>query len=266
MTNWIARTVIRHSESLALLSRMPVLGSWIRALGRLVLPSRDLVWLKIEDGAGKDLWIELNPRTGQGLALGTAELGVQNFFVEHLKPGMVAYDLGANCGYFSLIAARCVGAQGKVFSFEPEPVLAARVRSNMQRNGFQHCTVVEAAVCRETGTVSFASSDKCDSPDQGTGQIASSEDAGKAKTVRAIALDDYVRAESPPDFIKCDVEGAEVEVFRGAIQILTVNRPAIVCEIHSAEIGRVVRQELTRFGYKIRDLDENHIGAEPEGK
>lgn len=248
------------------MSRVPVLGSCVRAVGRLILPSRDLVWLQIEAGAGKDLWMKLNPLTGQGFVRGTGERGVQDFFVENLKPGMVVYDLGSNCGYFSLIAARCVGAQGKVFSFEPEPALAARVRNNMQRNGFQHSTVVEAAVWRETGTVSFASSDKSDSPDQGTGQITSSAETGKTKSVRAIALDDYVKTASPPDFIKCDVEGAEVEAFRGAVQLLAANHPAIVCEIHSDENGRAVRQDLARLGYTIRDLDENHIGALPGPK
>jgi FkbM family methyltransferase len=266
MTNWIARTVVRHSERLASMSRVPIIGPCVRALGRFMLPSQGLVWLQIEGGAGKDLWMELNPRTGQGFVRGTGESRVQNFFVENLKPGMVVYDLGANCGYFSLIAARCVGPQGKVFSFEPEPALAARVRNNMRRNGFQHSTVVEAAVWRETGTVSFASSDKSESPDQGTGQITSSAVAGKTKIVPAIALDDYVKTAVPPDFIKCDVEGAEVEALRGAVQILSVSRPAIVCEIHSPEYGRVVRQELTRFGYTVRDLDENHIGALPASK
>jgi len=229
-----------------------------------MLPSRGLVWLQIEGGAGKGLWMELNPRTGQGYVRGTGEPSVQEFFVEHLKPGMVVFDLGANCGYFSLIAARCVGFQGKVFSFEPEPALAARVRNNMQRNGFQNSAVVEAAVWRETGTVSFASSDKSDSPDQGTGQITTSEIAGKTKTVQAIALDDFVTNTVPPDFIKCDVEGAEVDAFRGAVQILTAKRPAIVCEIHSGENRRTLRQELSQLGYFVRDLDENHIGAEPK--
>jgi FkbM family methyltransferase len=136
----------------------------------------------------------------------------------------------------------------------------------MQRNGFEHSTVVESAIWRETGTVTFASSDTSDSPDQGTGQITSTAEPGKTKSVRAIALDDYVKTASPPDFIKCDVEGAEVEAFRGAIQVLTVNRPAIVCEIHSAENGRVLREDLARFGYSVCDLDENHIGAEPAHK
>ena len=266
MRNWIARIVARNSERLAAMSRVPVLGPCVRALGRLMLPSRGLVWLQIEGGAGKNLWMELNLRTGQGYVRGIGEPGVQNFFVQHLKPGMVVYDLGANCGYFSLIAARCVGAQGRVFSFEPKPALAARVRNNMQRNGFQHCTVVEAAVWRETGTVSFASSDKSDSPDQGTGQMTSSAEAGKTKNVRATALDDFVKNAIAPDFIKCDVEGAEVDAFRGAVQILMADKPAIVCEIHSAENGRVLRQELARFGYSIRNLDENHICAEPASK
>lgn len=266
MRDWIARTVVRNSERLTSMSRVPVFGPCVRALGNLMLPPRGLAWLQIEGGAGKDLWMQLNPRTGQGYVRGTGEPEVQKFFLEHLKPGMIVFDLGANCGYFSLIAARCVGAQGQVFSFEPEPALAERVRINMHRNGFQHSTVVQVAVWRETCDVSFACSDKTQSPDQGTGQITSSAGAGKTASVRAVALDDFVKNALPPDFIKCDVEGAEVDAFRGAVQILAKNRPAIVCEIHSAENGYVLRQELARFGYTIRDLDENHIGAEPESK
>src|SRR5258708_3566010 len=119
------------------------------------------------------------------------------------------------------IARTVVRNSERLASMSRVPLLAARVRNNMQRNGFQNSAVVEAAVWRETGTVSFASSDKSDSPDQGTGQITTSEIAGKTKTVQAIALDDFVTNTVPPDFIKCDVEGAEVDAFRGAVQILT---------------------------------------------
>jgi FkbM family methyltransferase len=161
-----------------------------------------------------------------------------------------------------LIAARQVGPAGHVYGFEPDPEIAQRVRSNLNHNGFKNFTHIEAAVWRETGTVAFARSDESSSPDRGTGQIAMMPRPGQTVEVPAIALDDFVKSARPPDLIKCDVEGAEAEVFRGAASLLAERHPEIVCEIHSPENGITVRDQLLRFGYRVFDLDANHIGAE----
>ena len=104
--------------------------------------SNEKVWARVEAGPAQGLWLELNPRTGQNYLRGGAELTVQKILAERLHPGMVFYDLGANIGLFTLLAARLVGDSGKVFSFEPDPENAARLRRNIQRNGFANVTVV----------------------------------------------------------------------------------------------------------------------------
>lgn len=134
---------------------------------------------------------------------------------------------------------------------------------NKQRNGFEQSKVVQGTVWRETGTVSFASTGQSASSDQGTGQAAIGGDVGRTIQIQAFALDDFVKDARPPDLIKCDVEGAEVEVFHGAAKLLASHQPSIVCEIHSAENGRVLREEFARLGNTVRDLYGNHICAEP---
>lgn len=206
--------------------------------------------------------MELNPRTGQQFLHGGGEPAVQQFLAGRLRPGMVFYDLGANSGFFSLIACRSVGGAGRVYSFEPSHENAERARANMSRNGFTNCTVVEAAVWNRTGTVTFDQSDPSSSPDRGTGHVEVNANSSLAISVPAIALDDFCRTSPAPDIIKCDVEGAEVEAFRGARCLLESHRPVIICEIHSAENDRVLRTELESLGYAVRNLDENHICAE----
>jgi len=259
---WLAQFAAQHSVNFAAITRIPFLGPWMRVIGRFVVPPRAIVWVKIKAGAGKDLWMEVNPRTAHVFLRGEREPTVEKFIQERLKPDMVFYDLGANCGFFSLIAAQLVGNRGKIYSFEPESRNAERMRANLQRNGFEHFTIMEAAVWRETGRVSFTKCDEVDSPDQGTGQITTAKNTRKTIQVQAVSLDDFIKTALPPDMIKCDVEGAEVEVFRGATQTLARYHPTIVCEIHSSENGLVLRKELASYGYTIRDLDESHICAE----
>jgi hypothetical protein len=78
-----------------------------------------------------------------------------------------------------------------------------------------------------------------------------------------VSLDEYVRTGPAPDFLKCDVEGAEVEVFRGAQWLLAEKRPIVLCEMHSDENHRVLLEEFTRHRYNCKSIDENHVLALP---
>ena len=69
---------------------------------------------------------------------------------------------------------------------------------------------------------------------------------------------------APPDMLKCDVEGAEVEVFRGARKLLKEKRPGIICEMHSEENRRMLLEEFARAGYSCRPCGESHILALPQ--
>ena len=80
---------------------------------------------------------------------------------------------------------------------------------------------------------------------------------------RCLALDDFIKDSPPPDAIKCDVEGAEVEVLRGAEQLLRTRHPWIICEMHSEANDRDTRELLRRHGYDLGALDANHVLALP---
>ncbi len=258
---WMGRLMLRVPDSLRSVRNLPGVGGVVHRLSHWALPDSEKVWAQIESGPAKGLWMELNPRTGQNCLRGDTEPAVQERLVSLLRAGMTFYDLGANIGYYSLLAARNVGPDGRVFSFEPNPEVAARLRRNLARNRFENATVIEAGVWSSSGLVTFVPSN-ADSPDQATGRFAAGDNIA-GTPARCVALDDFVGAAPAPEGIKCDVEGAEVEVLRGAERMLRSRRPWIMAEMHSPENDQAWREFLGRLDYTFETVDGNHILARP---
>ncbi len=258
----LANAFLHFASPFAGLRKVPLLGTLLRLTSRTLVASDTLIWVQIERGPAAGLWIRVNPRTGRSVLRGEGEPQVQQAFADHLRPGMIFYDLGANIGFFSLMAARLVGPEGRVFSFEADPVIDARLRENLAYNRFHHATVEEKAVWRESSTVSFACADVSKSADRGLGYITTNH-ASAANVIRvdSVSIDDFCVSHPPPDFIKCDVEGAECEVFRGAANTLRQWHPTIVCEMHSADNQFALIRYFREFGYSCRVLDQNHVLA-----
>lgn len=256
----LAELLLRHGSPLAGLRRVPVLGKCVSWAGAKLVPRDALAWVQVQKGPGQGLWLHLNPRTGKVYFEGGGEPEVQEALQQHVRPGMTFYDIGANIGFFTLLAARLVGKQGRVVAFEADPEIAVRLREHVSRNVFGWISVEEKVVWSEPSIVFFARTDPVASPDRGLGHVVS-EGAEDTIRVSAVSLDDYTRTQPPPDFLKCDVEGAEVEVFRGAQQLLKKKRPGIICEMHSEKNQRVLVEEFSRLGYTCRPCGTNHLLA-----
>jgi FkbM family methyltransferase len=256
----LARLFLRYASPLAGLRRLPVVGACLSSASRRLVPRDSLTWVQVQRGPAQGLWLHLNPRTGRTYFGGVGDPEVQNALQQCLRPGMTFYDIGANIGFLSLLAARIVGKDGCVLAFEADPEIAARLREHVTRNDFRAISVEEKAVWSEPGTVFFARSDPATSPDRGLGHIVATGAAGTIQ-VNAVSLDKYVQTVRAPDFLKCDVEGAEVEVFRGAQRLLTEKRPGIICEMHSDANRRLLVEMFASFGYVCKPLDENQVLA-----
>lgn len=258
----LAQLFLRYTSPLARLRLLPVVGPCLSWASRRLVPRDSLVWVQIRRGPAQGLWLRLNPRTGHSYFEGDVEPEVQTALKEYLRAGMIFYDIGANIGFFSLLAARIVGKDGRVIAFEADPEIAARLREHVARNDCHTLSVEEKAVWSKPSTVFFARTDPAISPDRGLGHVVANR-ADDTIQVNAVSLDEYVQTVPAPDFLKCDVEGAEVEVFRGARRLLTEKRPVILCEMHSDENRRVLIEEFARFGYTCKAIDEQHILALP---
>jgi len=259
----LARLLLRFGSPFTALRRLPLIGPCVRWASAKLVPRDALTWVQVRSGAAQGLWLHLNPRTGKSYFEGAGEEDVQQLLQKHLKAGMTFYDVGANIGLFSLIAARLVGEKGRVVAFEADPEIADRLREHLARNQFSWARVEEKAVWSEAKTVYFARTNPGNSPDRGLGHVV--EAAGtETIEVQALALDKFAETERAPDVIKCDVEGAEVEVIRGAQNLLKAKRPTIVCEMHSAENARLLATIFEKSGYACTDCGTNHVLALPQ--
>jgi len=260
----VSQLIIENGPLLSAMRKIPGFRFCAKGLGSLILSPNYRDWFQIQDGLGKGIWLNLNPRTGSQYYRGQAEPDLQRILRDNLKPGMVFYDLGSNNGFFSLLAARIVGSTGKVIAFEAEPRLGILVRENIDRNSAHNVRLVQKAVWSSSGFVYFKSAEPSVSPDFGVGRVVL-HPAAKTVSIPSICLDDFVEAERPPNLIKCDVEGAEVEVFRGAKKVLAEYRPYVECEIHSDENGSLLRAMFAEMKYEVEWISANHFLAAPSG-
>lgn len=197
-------------------------------------------------------------------ALGTYEMPVQEVLAQYLKPKDIFYDIGANVGFFTVVAAKLVGASGKVYAFEPEPVNVATLRHNIQINKFSHVTAIEKAVSRTTGQEELLLSDYCGGHTLAT--IGLQAGSRQAIAIDAISIDDLVKLKEiePPTFVKIDVEGTEIDVLYGMSQTIKECQPIIIYEVDDKKTENLLlkKEEIDAFlqerGYKIKNLAESY--------
>lgn len=176
-----------------------------------------------------------------------------------LRPGMIVIDGGANMGGYSVLASRRVGADGRVFAFEPEPRNAARLRKRLR--GCPNVEVVEKALSDTDGTATL----HLDSFHAGHSLVIGADARPNSIQVPVTTLDTFARDRLLPglDVVKLDVEGVELQVLDGMKGSLTsVRRPAILCEVHPPILPEAVEGRLVPFGYRCTTLDARLTGAE----
>lgn len=215
-----------------------------------------------------EIGIDLTERVSRTLYLfDDFEADVTGLITDLLKPGQVMLDVGANFGYFSLLAARKVGPTGRVYSFEPDPRNIARFAANIERNHFSNITLVPKAVFNQPGTIQLnMASDQEDN--LGSSSII---DAGKGRTVidvETLTLDDFLPAQNIPQvhLLKMDIEGAELGALQGAKASLQSGRiQQLLLEFHQFILGpeklRQTLEEIISYGYQARVLKE---GTNPQ--
>jgi len=178
-------------------------------------------------------WIARNDACGRMILRGHFEDTEREFVEQFLKPGMVVLDIGAHHGFYSLLASQKVGPQGQVISFEPSLRERRKLLQHLKMNACTNTRVEEFALGESSGTAElYVVSGKetgCNSlrpPNVSQSTIATN--------VQVARLDDYVQQHDIKrvDFIKMDVEGAELAVLKGATEFLAREpRPVIFCEV-----------------------------------
>ena len=144
----------------------------------------------------------------------------REFFTGIIQPGMGVADVGANLGLYSLLFSRLVGPGGRVYSFEPDELLAAALRNNLDANSVEQVEVFACAVGAAAGRAVLRRH-AVNSGDNRLGTTEMPLHSGQAD-VPVCALGD-VLFERRVDFVKMDVQGWEGEALRGIGGLLDAN-------------------------------------------
>jgi len=177
-----------------------------------------------------------------------------------IKKGDVVVDLGAHIGYYTLIFAKLVGNEGKVFAFEPNPDNFALLNKNIKMNGYINVVTEQKAVANKTGKTRFYLS-----PDNaGDHRIYDLHDGRQFIEIDVTSLNDYFKEyEGRLNFIKMDIQGAEAAAIEGMSHLLSKNKVLkIMSEFWpSAMVGCDISpqdylESLCQKGFRLYRLDD----------
>ena len=234
----------------------------LSALARALLQRATHRWvyarrLPVSSGGGR---IYVTP--GAGLkylfkSMANADAALLRHAAELVRPGDVVWDIGSNVGLFAFAAAARAGKNGAIFAFEPDAVLARILRKSAaaQPASSAPVTVVTVAVASNISLRRFMVAPNARALNAIAGYGYAEPNAILEQHRVMTANLDWLTGELPqPDVIKCDVEGAEAEVFAGQTKMLSDIRPLIICEVGRNSTDQIT-QTLLNAQYCLYDGD-----------
>ncbi len=185
-----------------------------------------------------------------------------------ISPGQTALDLGANFGLYTRFISEAVGENGHVFSFEPTSDMFDVLHNNIASPGLSNTTCINAALSDQSGEAEIHI------PKHEDGGLnyyeaslvpASDEANLRGETIQMITLDEFCEQQNITSlhFIKCDVEGHEIAVLRGAMGVIQRDKPTILLEINDAfddnANGTDVVNFIKEMGYEFHIYEDDKI-------
>src|SRR3990170_708877 len=192
-------------------------------------------------------------------------------FKSVVKKGMVVVDIGANIGYYTLLASHLVGREGKVFAFEPDPSNYDLLLKNIEINACTNVVPVQKAISSKSGRIKLF----LDKNNLGGHSLSEANvDKSSFIAVEAILLDDFFKnIDVKIDVVKMDVQGLEMHVLEGMtdtvnqnanLKIITEFWPIGLQNAGSSSIGFLQKLGdfgfvLYRIGQEITPIDSRHL-------
>ncbi len=221
-------------------------------------------------GIGVPMWIRPKSYFSTFYVSGNVfEQEVVAFMKSRIGPGMTVFDIGANIGYFTLLTARLVGPTGTVIAFEPGQDAFDSLVANIDLNGFNNVYAKQIALCDKNGYEIYWQS-KIERMNVYNSLInveipshISQNDFQKHR-IPVRYLDSIVAEERLPlpDFVKIDVEGAEMMVIDGMKDILSADKSMILvfegskvaCQKNKYSLRELVNA-IEHFGFSCKALN-----------
>ena len=184
------------------------------------------------------------------------EIEPRDMLYSLVKNGTTIIDVGTNIGETLLNFAK-INRDGRNIGFEPVPFLYEKAKTNIGLNEFENIELVNMALSSKAETLSFNETDENNSG----GTFLTRDNSDSVRAVRAVRLDDFAEQNRLENIslIKIDVEGFEMEVLKGASEVLRKFRPTLFVEIDDAFLARqqssaaAVFDLLVSHGYEIKN-------------
>jgi FkbM family methyltransferase len=158
------------------------------------------------------------------------------FIKSQVKPGDVVFDIGGHIGLHAVTFAKLVKPKGKVYSFEPTPSTNALLQKTVELNKVEDIVSVQnEAISKNKGeTVFYISDDLTDN----SNSLVQYEKPKKVNGIRVptITIDEFRHQKGKVNFIKIDIEGAELDALKGARQTMMNDKPLCILSLHPFQI------------------------------
>ncbi|MCW5854318.1 MAG: FkbM family methyltransferase, partial [Anaerolineae bacterium] len=201
---------------------------------------------------------------------GVYELHVVASLKPLLQPGLVFLDIGANIGYYTLLAASRVGPTGRVIAFEPHPRNVELLTMSVRENGFEHVQIYPLAVSNAEGAVELIGDPTSTNASFAVPGVSDPADVAKAYHVKTVVLDQCLQAEPRIDIVKMDIEGVEPLAWQGMRQLIQRHRPIVLTEFSPEAIRHqdfatpeAYLAMIRTMGYQLRILDSSTYTMTP---
>ncbi len=214
-------------------------------------------WVSTEVLDRYTMWVDLHDRyVSYGCLNNNWEPEETGFFKSRLRSGDTVLDIGANIGWFSLVAAKEIGERGQVHAFEPRPETARRLKQTIAQNSLRDVVNVwEFALSDQSDTLRLQWANNTENPGGSHigGRAQEHFDAATSANVLACRLDDLL-PQVAPDIVKIDVEGAEPRALYGARNALKRKHPVILSELFPAQLASVSGSSAAAFIVQMEEL------------
>jgi len=246
--NWM--NDLHHKLSYRLHKMLPFFG--ITGIQKIAVPGMNgkFLYVKAEDGGVAH----------QFLVYREYEPYESSLVRKYIKSGMTVYNIGANIGYYTLLASECVGEQGKVYAFEPAPGNFELLQKNVSENKLTNIEIFQMAVGAENGSAALSLS-STNSGDHRLQEISTRDQV----VVAVESIDSFISAgHTPPNAIIMDVQGAEFDVVRGGSAIMGVKGSLVIftefwprgLNERSPDGARKMLEAIAKAGLTINIIDE----------
>jgi FkbM family methyltransferase len=206
---------------------------------------------KVKTALGSNMLVNPYEFVGRHIFVeGIYEGNCTNLFVSLLHQDDCVLDVGANIGYFTVLASSLVGPGGQVHAFEASPQIMQLLHKNIEVNHINNVALHNEAVLDRAGFVDFYTG-----PEENLG-LSSIQNIGYVSAIKTripcINIDCMMSALPPVKLVKIDVEGAEFMVLNGMLELIKRDKPYIILEFTDTLLRQMKCDAGTLFNFLSR--------------